>query len=68
MHPSEFTQPSGVLVRTAKGAFAFSPAPLPPPLEFDLSTVRLLSDADTALAELSATGRLEFPRLSGHFR
>jgi len=57
MDSKDFISPSGSLVRTAKGNHAFSPAPLPPNLQFDPDIVMLLSQADTALAELSATGR-----------
>ena len=57
MNSRDFTAPSGSLVKTAKGHPAFSPAPLPPALEFERDIVALLSKADTALAELSATGR-----------
>jgi Fic family protein len=48
---------AGRLVRTVKGHIAFVPAPLPPALEFPKDLVFLLSKADTALAELSASGK-----------
>jgi Fic family protein len=57
MDPRDFSFPSGALVKTVKGNPAFSPDTLPPALEFERDIVALLSKADTALAELSATGR-----------
>ena len=55
---------AGRLVRGAGGYWAFVPAPLPPPLDYDRETVVLLSQADAALSELSALGRhLPNPRL-----
>ncbi len=57
MNARDFVNASGKIVQTAKGNPAFSPAPLPPPLTFEHDVVALLSQADTAIAELSATGR-----------
>jgi cell filamentation protein, protein adenylyltransferase len=55
--PKDFTKnASGTLVKTPTGNWAFSPNPLPPAIEFDAELVRILSRADTALAELSASG------------
>lgn len=48
---------AGRVVRTADGYWAFVPAPLPPPLDYDRETVVLLSQADAALSELSGLGR-----------
>ncbi len=48
---------AGRLVRGAEGYWAFVPAPLPPPLDYDRETVVLLSQADAALSELSGLGR-----------
>jgi Fic family protein len=57
MNPADFVSPSGALVQTANGKLAFAPFPLPPRLSFPRDIVLLLSKADTALAELSATGK-----------
>ncbi|MGH8708486.1 MAG: Fic family protein [Burkholderiales bacterium] len=57
MNPKDFVDhASGELVKTTNGHWAFVPSPLPPRLQFDTELVRLLSQADTALAELSAWG------------
>ncbi len=48
---------AGRVVRGAEGYWAFVPAPLPPPLDYDRETVVLLSQADAALSELSGLGR-----------
>lgn len=64
MNPRDFVNASGKIVQTAKRNAAFAPAPLPPRLTFENDVVALLSRADTALAELSATGRhLPYPHL-----
>jgi Fic family protein len=58
MNASDFIAPkAGQLVSTANGNPAFVPAPLPPEFDFASDVVSLLSKADTALAELSASGR-----------
>jgi len=58
MNHKDFVAPrAGQLVSTAKGNPAFVPAPLPPTIRFDAELVSLLSKADTALAELSASGK-----------
>jgi Fic family protein len=44
--------------RQPEGYFAFVPPPLPPALPIDWELVRLLSEADRAVAELSGAGRL----------
>ena len=52
--------PSGRLLRIGAGDaayWAFVPNPLPPDLPFDAELVRILSDADRALGELSGLGR-----------
>jgi Fic family protein len=48
---------AGRVVRAAEGYWAFVPAPLPPPLNYDGETVLLLSQAEAALSELSGLGR-----------
>ena len=58
MAPEQFEASStGRVVRTAEGYWAFVPAPLPPPLDYDEETVLLLSQADAGLSELSGLGR-----------
>lgn len=57
MRPESFLNPeTGRLVRTAKGNWAFVPAPLPPSISFDAELVLALSQADAALSELSGLG------------
>lgn len=59
MNPEAFAAPdAGKVVRTARGYFAFVPAPLPPAVRYDDSLVLALSRADSALSELSGLGRL----------
>jgi len=48
--------PSGKLIRTPGGYWAFVPNPLPPKLEWDDSFVSLISKADIALGTLSGLG------------
>lgn len=48
--------PSGKLIRTPGGYWAFVPKPLPPKLEWDDSFVSLISKADIALGTLSGLG------------
>ena len=48
---------SGRCIRTLKDYCAFVPNPLPPAFEYDSQTIKLLSDADRLLGELSGTGR-----------
>lgn len=45
-------------MRTLRGYCAFIPNSLPPHLEFDDELIKLLSDADRLLGELSGTGRI----------
>jgi len=45
--------PSGKLIRTNGGYWAFLPNPLPPPINWDADLVSLLSKADRALGSLS---------------
>ena len=49
---------AGRVVTTPQGYQAFVPAPLPPRIEYDAELVRMLSQADAALSELSGLGRL----------
>ena len=48
---------SGRCIRTLRDYCAFVPNPLPPVFEYDSQTIKLLSDADRLLGELSGTGR-----------
>lgn len=58
MDPKLFASPAaGRVVRAAEGFWAFVPAALPPVLEYDRESVLLLSQADSALSELSGLGR-----------
>lgn len=59
MNAEEFGgSPSGKLIRTVQGYWAFVPNPLPPPIEYDSETVDLLSDADRGLGRLAGIGQL----------
>jgi Fic family protein len=59
MEPAAFRDsPSGKVLRTPQGYWAFVPHPLPPPLLFDKETVSLLSEADRGLGTLAGIGRL----------
>ena len=58
MDPQDFTCPAaGRAVKAETGYWAFVPAPLPPPIQYDAPTTLLLSQADAALSELSGLGR-----------
>ena len=59
MNPKDYEASSaGQCVKTLTGYWAFIPYPLPPVVSFDKSLIRLLSEADRLLGELSGTGRL----------
>jgi len=59
MNPKEFENSSaGRCINTLGGYWAFVPNPLPPKITYDRELIRLLSDADRLLGELSGTGRL----------
>lgn len=59
MDPVEFrSSPSGKVIRTPNGYWAFVPHPLPPSVEYDAETVALLSDADRGLGNLAGIGQL----------
>lgn len=59
MNPKDFeTSSAGRCVKSLRGYWAFIPYPLPPVISFDTSLIRLLSEADRLLGELSGTGRL----------
>ncbi|MEA3223129.1 MAG: Fic family protein [Thermodesulfobacteriota bacterium] len=59
MDPKDFESSlSGKCIKTLKGYWAFMPTPLPPPIDYDKKLIRLLSEADRSLGELSGTGRL----------
>lgn len=58
MNPDDFRAPqAGTVIRTARGYFAFIPSLVSPDLVFDTGLVMALSRADTALSELSGSGR-----------
>jgi len=57
MNARDFQAPeAGRVVQTPAGYAAFVPAPLPPRLNYDSTTVLALSQADAALGELSGLG------------
>lgn len=59
MNPEEFSgTSSGKVIRTPNGYWAFVPHPLPPRIDYDPETVRLLSDADRGLGNLAGIGQL----------
>lgn len=49
---------AGRCIKTLNGYYAFVPNPLPPVIQYDKKLIRLLSEADRLLGELSGTGRL----------
>lgn len=58
MDPSRFRDArAGTCVRIAGGHWAFVPAPLPPPLTFDVEMAMALSRADAALGEVAGMSR-----------
>lgn len=58
MNPEQFKSTApGRLLKVGGKAWAFVPAPLPPPIRYDAGTALLLSQADAALSELSGLGR-----------
>ncbi|HWP90757.1 MAG TPA: Fic family protein [Thermodesulfobacteriota bacterium] len=59
MDPTNFKNSSaGRCINTLKDYWAFVPNPLPPEIKYDKELIRLLSEADRLLGELSGTGRL----------
>ncbi len=59
MNPADFPAGNAGTCRlTLEGYHAFHPNPLPPTLELDWDLVRLISEADRAVAELSGAGQL----------
>ncbi|MFP4167194.1 MAG: Fic family protein [Opitutales bacterium] len=59
MKPEEFIDSAAGLCRkTLEGYYAFYPNKLPPTLPLDWDLVRLISETDRALAELSGAGQL----------
>jgi Fic family protein len=57
--PREFDHSApGRCIKLPTGYWAFIPNPLPPDIRYDTPLIRLLSDADRLLGELSGTGRL----------
>lgn len=49
---------AGRCIKTLNGYYAFVPNPLPPVIQYDKKLIRLLSEADRLLGELSGAGRL----------
>jgi Fic family protein len=59
LDPREFDHSSpGRCIKAPTGYWAFIPHPLPPDINYDTPLIRLLSEADRLLGELSGTGRL----------
>lgn len=59
LDPREFDHASpGQCIKAPTGYWAFIPHPLPPDISYDTPLIRLLSEADRLLGELSGTGRL----------
>lgn len=59
MDPKDFKMSTaGKCVNTLKGYWAFVPNPLPSKINYNKELIRVLSDADRLLGELSGTGRL----------
>lgn len=59
MNPEEFkNSTAGKCIKTSGGYWVFIPNPLPPRINYDKNLIRLLSEADRLLGELSGTGRL----------
>jgi Fic family protein len=59
LRPQDFEgSPAGKCIRTLRDYCAFVPNPLPPGISYDPSLVKLLSDADRLLGELSGTGQV----------
>ncbi|MGH7800771.1 MAG: hypothetical protein ACREOW_09115 [Thermodesulfobacteriota bacterium] len=59
MNPEDFENSTAEkCINTLKGYWAFVPNPLPPEIIYDRELIRLLSEADRLLGELSGTGRL----------
>jgi cell filamentation protein, protein adenylyltransferase len=58
VNPADFVSDrAGRVVRTLTGYWAFVPAPLPPPIDYNPELTLLLSQADAGLSELSGLGR-----------
>lgn len=59
MKPSDFsTNSPGICQKTLEGYYAYTPNSLPPALDSDWNLIRLISEADQALGELSGAGQL----------
>ena len=59
MDPKDFKQSSaGTCIKTPQGYWAFTPAALPPPIDFTDDLIHQLSEANRLLGELSGTGKL----------
>jgi Fic family protein len=65
MNPNEFRSPeTGQVILTPKGYYAFLPAPLPPNLDWSISLVSAISEAERDLSRLATlAGAFPFPRL-----
>jgi len=59
MNPKDFKQSSaGKCFKTPQRYWAFTPAALPPPIDFTVDLIHQLSEANRLLGELSGTGKL----------
>jgi len=57
--PEDFAKSTaGQCIKTPQGYWAFVPNPLPPKIDYPLSLVNLLSDADRALGQLAGVGMI----------
>ena len=65
MRPGDFhSNKAGKTIRTQNGYWAFIPAPLPPDLDWTLTLIKVLSDAERELSRLNTlAGNFTFPRL-----
>jgi len=65
MNPNDFhSREVGQVIRTPKGYYAFLPAPLSPAMNWSLSLVSALSEAERDLSRLATlAGAFPFPRL-----
>jgi Fic family protein len=59
LRPAQFSKNApGRVVRSTLGHWTFDPLPLPPRLSFDLPLIRILTDSERALGQLSGVGQL----------
>jgi Fic family protein len=58
LNPKDFENSTTGKCKNIRGYWAFVPNPLPPEINYDRELIRLLSEADRLLGELSGTGSL----------